>query len=158
MNHFKTHFSFTQLRGSHPHLSSLSHFLLGGTFLFLSLTLVSSSFASSLSLFHVYLPQLWRTAGSSWSISPRTNCVYLCPMCHSRTRDATCASSTQILLRKPTQTSLWWVGVTVRVRPSHPSVRINFPLCSAPSVDGKYETALIFGAVSFGNWNKMSAN
>lgn len=40
MNHFKTHFSFTQLRGSHPHLSSLSHFLLGGTFLSLSHTCV----------------------------------------------------------------------------------------------------------------------
>lgn len=31
MNHFKTHFSFNQLRGSPPHLPSLSHFLLGAT-------------------------------------------------------------------------------------------------------------------------------
>ena len=62
-----------------------------------------------------------------------------------------CASSTRILLRKPTQTSLCLVGVMVHVRPSHPSVCIHFPLCSAPSVDGEHKTALIFAAVSFGN-------
>lgn len=64
-------------------------------------------------------PQLWRTAGSSWWISLTTNCGCLCPMCHSPMRDAMCASSTQILLRKPTQTSLSWVGVRVHVWTSH---------------------------------------
>lgn len=64
-------------------------------------------------------PQLWRTAGSSWWISLTTNCGCLCPMCHFPMRDAMCASSTRILLRKPTQTSLSWVGVRVHVRPSH---------------------------------------
>lgn len=58
-------------------------------------------------------PQLWRTAGSSWWISLTTNCGCLCPMCHSPMRDAMCASSTRILLKKPTQTSLSWVGVRI---------------------------------------------
>lgn len=143
MNHLETHFPFTQLgrkltEGQHQlpsaHLPSPSHLLqeapLSSSIFSLILTTAPLPHLPSLPcVSHIGVPvlciltvsaspvsqQLWRTAGSSWWISLTTNCGCLCPMCHSPTRDAMCASSTQILLRKPMQTSLSWVGVRVHV-------------------------------------------
>lgn len=181
MNHFETHFSFTQLRRKHtkgqcvPALSPIS-FSPGVSFVFfLILTPLSSilpltpSCLTFLSLYSVTLtvsvshvsPQLWRTAGSSWWISLTTNCGCLCPMCHSPTRDATCASSTRILLRKPTQTSLSWVGVRVHVwkAPTYHTLPYTLFFLFHPFViEGEYEIMAIFDPVIFSNWNKMSAN
>lgn len=67
-----------------------------------------------LSLSHWSPSQLWKTAVSSWWISLTTSCGCRCPTCRSLMKDATSASCTLILLRKPTPTSLFWVG-----SPSH---------------------------------------
>lgn len=144
MNHSEAHFSFTQLRrkptkGSthprHPTLPlplSIISFSPCVSFVFLhplfcshptSHVCVPVLCVLTVSVSHVS-PQLWRTAGSSWWISLTTNCACLCPMCHSPMKDAMCASSTQILLRKPTPTSLSWVGVRnahAHTHTSHPS-------------------------------------
>lgn len=147
MNHFETHFSFTQLRrkptkeqhSAHHILSSVSFSPILSPLSLSILSLVLTTLHHfpfpppvpllshpmsrvcvpvlcilTVSVSHVS-PQLSRTAGSSWWISLTTNCGCLCPMCHSPMRDAMCASSTQILLRKPTQTSLSWVGVRTHV-------------------------------------------
>lgn len=155
MNHFETGFSFTQLRrertkGQHSlasYLFLIFSFLHPVSFSYLPtsqfslpcLTFMSLCSVSLLSLSHNVSPQLWRTAGSSWWISLTTNCGCLCPMCHSPMRDAMCASSTQILLRKPTQTSLSWVGVRVHVwtsrtyhTPHHTCTHAHFYCISLP--------------------------
>lgn len=192
MNHFQTHFSFTQLRrkptkGQHCLLSVLlpppfclclifsSRLLCLPPSLFSFSPLSASHFPLFPSMSHVCVPvlcaltvsvshvspQLWRTAGSSWWISLTTNCGCLCPMCHSPMRDAMCASSTQILLRKPSQTSLSWVGARVaHVNPSHVSRPVftrTYTFIVSGS-DGECEIIVIFDPVIFSNWNKMSAN